>query len=483
MIVTKNFQSSAVSHILNFDQSTDCSQPYLRYNTISTMPKNIEDIIPGDRRSIRSIPIPEGRRKINLNKVLPPEQAAAIPKRRVEDEAPLPRITAYRPEASFAKLPTHSSKKGIWITAILAILILGVAVFSLFKGATLTYTPKSSVVSFNKDSYAAFKSGDGNLIFSVIKLSGDKGTQAPASGQENVSVKASGTVLVYNNEKTSQKLVKTTRFQTSDGKIFRTPNDITIPPQKTIDGALTPGSTEVTLVADQPGADYNIAPSDFTIPGLKGTPRFTTMYARSKTPMTGGFVGVRKNVSAADLSTAVSGLQTALKNDLLTQARAQVPEDFILYPNLVSISYTDLPQTNPTDQGVTVNEHGDFYGIMFKKDDLAQFLASKKLTDAPTGVEIPELASLDISLINKNTDDLLKADAINFEVTGQGTIVSKTDESALQKDLAGMKKSDIPSVLSKYPSILNASAVIRPFWSSSFPTNPLKIKIVRSPLK
>jgi hypothetical protein len=287
--------------------------------------------------------------------------------------------------------------------------------------------------------------------------------------------------VVYNNAgKTDQKLIKNTRFQTSDGKIYRIPSEIVVPGQKTQNGALVPGSIETTVVADQPGADYNIDLTDFTIPGFKGTPQYATIYARSKTPMIGGFVGTRKKVSDADLVAANTTLDETLKTELMNQAKAQVPPDFIIYPNLVYIAYNGLPQTNPTDNGVTVNEHADLYGVMFKKVDLANFLATKKITgDVSNPVNVPDLDNLDLTFVGQTAKDLLKADQLNFQVDGTATAVYLTDENTLKNDLVDKNKSDLDSILKQsFPGILDASVVIRPFWKSTFPSDASKIKII-----
>lgn len=423
------------------------------------MPKNIDDIVvPINRKSIRSIPIPENRKSNSEPLIMRPR----------------PSLHSYSPKYS---------KKFLWIGAVVAVLVLAFAVFSLFAGATVSYTPKSSQLTFSKDTYTAYKSGDKVLLFSVIKLSEDKGVKTPASGEENVSLKASGTIVVYNNAgKNDQKLIKNTRFQATDGKIFRIPNEIIVPGQKTQNGTTVPGSVETTVVADQPGVNYNIDLTDFTIPGFKGTPQFTTIYARSKTSMTGGFVGAMKKVSDADLKAANTTLGETLKGELMNQAKAQVPPDFIIYPNLVYISLSNLPQTNPTDSGVTVNLHADLYGVMFKKVDLISFLASKKLTDTTSNpVNIPDLENLDLTFIGQTAKDLLKADQLNFQVDGTATAVYLTDENALRNDLTDKNKSDLDSILKKsYPSILKANAVVRPFWKSSFPSDPSKIKIIKN---
>ncbi len=254
-----------------------------------------------------------------------------------------------------------------------------------------------------------------------------------------------------------------------------------MPGQKTVNGAVAPGSVEALVVADLAGAEYNIDLSDFTIPGFKGDPRFETIYARSKTPMTGGFVGLRKKVSEADLVSANTTLQTTLKTELMAGARAQVPPDFIIFPNLVYVTFSNLPQTNPTDSGVTVNQHADLYGVMFKKIDLANFLALKKLAPLSMPVEVPDLESLDFGFVGQSGRDLLKTDQLSFQVIGSATAVYLTDENALKAELVGKRKSELDSILkTDYLGIVEASAVVRPFWKGVFPSDSDKIKIIEN---
>ena len=157
------------------------------------MPKNIEDIIvPERRRSIRNIPIPEGRKK-NGRPV-----SSFASKDYHSPVVPNDNFDT-RLEIEDKKLSVVSpwrGKKGVWMATGLAILILIFAILSIFNGATLTYIPKSATLSFNSDIYKAQKTGEGELLYSVVKLSGDKGLEVSASGEEEVRRKASGVIVV-----------------------------------------------------------------------------------------------------------------------------------------------------------------------------------------------------------------------------------------------------------------------------------------------
>lgn len=99
------------------------------------------------------------------------------------------------------------------------------------------------------------------------------------------SSRAFGVVTLYNESDAPQRLIKSTRLESPDGKIFRmTWASITIP-AKTNGVA---GSFEVTVFAEETGASYNIPPSTFKIPGLKGGAEYDLIYGKTTQPMKGG---------------------------------------------------------------------------------------------------------------------------------------------------------------------------------------------------
>ncbi len=444
------------------------------------MPKNIEDIIvPERKRSIRNIPIPEGRKKDGGNSAPFASNEYYPPATRRESGV-------IRQEEKKFSTSSWRDRKSVWITTGAAVIALIFTILSIFNGATLAYTPKSMALSFNNEIYTAKKSGEGELLYSVIKLSGDKGLEVPASGEETVSRKANGTIVVYNDAATlPQRLVENTRFETPNGLVYRVPNAFVIPGKKTVSGKTQPGSVEIVVHADVAGDKYNIGLTDFTLPGLKGSARFTTIYARSKTAMSGGFVGMEKVVKSEDKARAKAELETALRNELLSLAKAQAPEDFILFPSLSSVTFEDLPQTDSTNKNsAKFNLRANLFGVMFKRSDLSNHLSLKKITPtAGESIDIPALDSLNLAFADTAPLDLLLSKEIKLSVTGSVTAVWRTDEVALKSDLIGKRNKEIPSILKNYPTIVSATANIRPFWKSSFPSDAMRITIKKLPVK
>jgi len=430
------------------------------------MPQKIEDmIVPERKRSIRDIPIPAGRRR---SEVFAPEI-------RRSDVVPSRENTEY----------SNPSRKRLWLAIVGAVLLLTFATLSLFNGSTLAYIPKSASVVFDKDIFTARKTGDDNLLFSVIKFSKDKGRDVAASGDQEAQRKASGTIIVYNASSKLQKFRATTRFATPDGKTYQVKDAISIPAKKLVSGVEKLGTLEVTVYAEFPGAESNIGLNDFTLPGLKGTTLFSSIYARSKTAMTGGFVGVEKIVNKEEETQAKTELETALKDELISEAQAQVPEDFILIPSLSAVTFDDLEQSGSENKdSVTINKRGNLQGVMFKRSDLTTNLAQKKITLASGElVDFSDLNLLNFAFADGVANDLSLLDTTKFSVTGETIAVWRTDEVALKADLVGKHKKDLYSVLQNYPTVVSATATIRPFWKNYFPSDGAKITMKKLPVK
>src|SRR3989338_1226753 len=265
------------------------------------MNRSFDDIVPSGDRSIRKIAIHRKR-------------ASAERKPPKEEEPP-----------RYEGRKRRSSRVGLWIVAFVSIAILGFAFTLLFSGAKVVVTPKQRTVLVDSQ-FSAFKTPSvGELGYEIMTVTKEGSAEAAPSGESNVEEKASGTITIYNDYSTApQRLIRNTRFQTPEGLIYRINESIVVPGQSKSGTTVSPGSIEVVVYADEAGEKYNIGLTDFTVPGLAGTARFTTIYARSKTPMSGGFVGREKVVNEQDGEEAKATLKEALKEELILEAKAQV---------------------------------------------------------------------------------------------------------------------------------------------------------------
>ena len=156
-------------------------------------------------------------------------------------------------------------------------------VFALFSGAKVIITPKQNRTLIDVSSVAVLDGSAEELSYEIMTIEETSSKKIAATGREEIEEKASGRIVIFNDFNTSsQRLIKNTRFETSEGLIYRINKSVVVPGQKTEDGEKVPGSVEVTVYADEAGEGFNIGLMDFTIPGFKGSPRFAKFYARSK---------------------------------------------------------------------------------------------------------------------------------------------------------------------------------------------------------
>ena len=137
-----------------------------------------------------------------------------------------------------------------------------------------------------------------------------------SSGTMIKEKRARGVIRVFNAHSVSpQPLLVNTRFVSADGKLFRSEKRVVIPGGRYEGGKLVPGHLDIMVKAAEPGAEYNIGPSVFSIPGFAGTAKYTTFYAESYEPMSGGFRGEVPQVTQEDLDSARNTLVGQLKKE------------------------------------------------------------------------------------------------------------------------------------------------------------------------
>jgi len=136
------------------------------------------------------------------------------------------------------------------------------------------------------------------LGYRTIELDKEVSKTVESDSEEFIQSKASGTITIYNeySDKT-QNLIKNTRFESPQGLIYTIQSNVAVPGYKMVDGKKVAGSIDAKVVASAAGENYNVDSTSFTIPGFKGQEPYELFGAKSKTPISGGFDGVKKIVS------------------------------------------------------------------------------------------------------------------------------------------------------------------------------------------
>lgn len=482
------------------------------------MKKIFEDMVPGNRRSIREIELPnrtDGKR-LNVQDVsnkyeeqTKPSSVASLYGAPADSPtAPFSQSTQQpSPSASWTdryqapivgstppRMPasTRGSARGsggfkkvplILLTASIVSVVAFFAVWTfLFAKVKINVTPLSHEVTLNQSPFTATKgTGDGQLSYDIITLTKEGTKKVAPSGERQVQRTATGKVVLYNEYSTKpQRLVRNTRLETPDGLIFRISDSVTIPGKTTVGDTETPGSITVAINADTAGDKYNISASDFTIPGFKGDPRYTKFYAKSTESMTRGFIGTEKVVSDDILHTTQAQVQTDTLAELTDQVKKGLTADQIMYDSSVYSETEMLPAVNEENM-VVVTVKVTLYAATFSKSALAKAIAKANITpfdNSPVTLDNPD--QLTFTIVNKDQIRPWIDSTFNFTLSGKTKITWQFDEEKLRSVLVGQPKQTFYTALPNFPSIGTATPHFSPAWRTIFPQNPKDIEIVKS---
>ncbi|MBU0722798.1 hypothetical protein KKH46_01085 [Patescibacteria group bacterium] len=373
-----------------------------------------------------------------------------------------------------------SWKIGLVFVALIAI-VLFLVIGQKFASANVKIVLSQQTVTLNNSFAATHNTSlEGVLSYQIVKLQETVTKDVQPTSEENVEQKATGQIVVYNKHNENQRLIINTRFEAPDGKIYRIKKPIVIPGAKGSGDTIVPGSLEVAVYADKPGQEYNNAGIvDFTVPGLKNTPLYNDIFAKSKTGIAGGYIGVLKSASEEDIQTTSQSLQQEIRTLLLSKIKSAIDKENILYDDMVFIDFTTQVPTEVSANGMlSIKGTGLLQAIVFGREELSGRIAEKTLSsyDGST-VLVRNLDDMKFTLENKEEFIFGKQSSFNFSLSGAPHIVWEIDSIALKNDLVGLPKGSMSTLAEKHSSIRKIEAKIKPFWRRSFPNNPDLITI------
>lgn len=382
-----------------------------------------------------------------------------------------------------------SSKRSIpkiflWFLLIIFIIFIILAASTAFTRVRLDVWPKTAVINIDH-TFEATKEPSGSengqqLVFGVVENVISERSEIPASGEEEVSENASGTITVYNNyDRQPQILIVNTRFESPDGKIYRIREQITVPGMKVVDDKEVAGSIDVKVYADEPGEEYNLSSSSFTIPGFKDSPRYEKFSAETKTPISGGFVGLRKVVNNEDLENARENIRQKLDGEALEIKDLPIAPNLLLFPEGVFVSYDFSEIDNEsTDDKLVLEGNKIMTGIVFNKEELSSFLADRFIPNYQLEeLRITNWSELKFSLEDQENFDPSKSNSLKFKLEGSPRFVWEIEEDKLKEDLSGLSKNKYQDIIGEYTSISRVKPSFLPPWIGTIPENTRKIKV------
>ncbi|MCL4404351.1 baseplate J/gp47 family protein [Patescibacteria group bacterium] len=296
----------------------------------------------------------------------------------------------------------------------------------------------------------------------------------PATGTSSISSKATGVLTVYNAYSSeAQVLVATTRFVSPDGHLFRSTERVVVPGAKISGGKLVPSTASVKVAAAEPGAAYNVPPSDnWTIPGFEGTPRYTKFYADAAQAMTGGSDGTTVVATAADVAAAKTKIESALKDSLANQIGILGGDKFKVLPGAVAFATTSESVTSVgSDGNFSVLVSGEMRELVFDEAMLKDQVLALAGADAST----TKLDSIDLTY--GSTTLAAAQGQIAFKISGNLVYEPAVDVAAVKGEIAGHDAASLRSTIFGITGFEKANIAFWPFWVTTVPQDQSKIEL------
>jgi hypothetical protein len=353
--------------------------------------------------------------------------------------------------------------------------VLTILLTFVFNSAKLTISSKKIQQEVNQE-VTLFNSME-KSDYEIVEIKKEALKDVERSEVKKIVSKASGEIFIYNNfNENSQKLVKNTRFESENGKIFRTVDSVTVPPK--------PGFVKVKVTADSVGESYNIRAGKFTIPGFKGSSRYLGFYGESKIDISGGSNSQKSYISKSDLENSKMSMQAELRDLIIKDAKSVSKKDYINAEGLLSFYYENNTSILESDdqQKLKVLAIGKVF--LIKKDKLTKLLASKVFTEYGQEEIYLNKDNFTFSYAQATTTDAKEKDesSINIKVSGFFDGYFQTDKESLVKKLVNKENTqqNFSSLLSEFKSVKSANAKIFPPWINTFPKNYKKIQIIEN---
>ena len=470
------------------------------------MPRRIQDIVPKGHRSIRDIPDRVVKKKsleLSKSKKDLAEEDRDFPflEKNKEKEPIQPKdegeININRISTLSRRMPVtppvidFKPKKKIGKWTIITLLVVGAIVVSgyfastYYAQATFTIVPKTIPVTVNSTYVAQGNAQNSGLFYEVITVKSSATTTVPATNGPVTNTKATGKVTFYNNYSSqSVRLIAGTRLSRDDGLVYRLSSSIVIPGYTKTGDTINPGKISAAIVADQPGQNYNLTLNgsniDLKIVAYKGSAKYNSVYARLTTNITGGFSGVKKNVSQSTLASSTTALKIQLTNKLLEEANMQVPNGFILYKKAYTTSFSEPTIGNADSSLATINIQGTLYAIVLPKNKFIESLAGSQTISlfGPFSYTAPGLEELDVNINNIKDFSPTKKNSLVIHAKGDIKVVGLVPVDEIKDKLKGLKLSDTEEVFKAYDAVIKSgSGELAPPWAT-IPNNPDRLKII-----
>ncbi|MFA6427939.1 MAG: hypothetical protein WCW02_00140 [Candidatus Buchananbacteria bacterium] len=346
------------------------------------------------------------------------------------------------------------------------ILLVAVIYFSLAK-AEIQIVPlaQSSNVDFviNIQNQA---SGEETLAGQLVEASLAAEKVFPVIATKEIKTNILGEVTLTNTTNNPQTLVATTRLLSPDQVLLRLNKKVLVPAK---------GQVSVEVYADKPEAFSTLAPTKFTIPGLRQDLQ-SQIYAESANQLTSGFRQI-KILTQVEIDRIRGEYTKELTKQIISQLNSkiggQLAEDQVKV-EIKDFSVSDPVETETDETTVKLALHA--VAVTYDQNKMLELAQTKLLGYLPQAKELAGLSGSQLTVAIQDYD-LAKQQA-KLRVSYQTNFWLQPGSGILDKSqLVGLSTEQVKQYFTQFSEIKEIKIKLSPPWSTYLPKEESKIEI------
>lgn len=369
-------------------------------------------------------------------------------------------------------------KRVLWIAGGIFAVLLLLGLNYYFTNAKVTLFARGMQVNGNFKFTADPSSQTSNIDTAVlaatqVKVEKNLKGSVTATGTKDNGTKAHGTMTVFNRTNNDQKLVAGTRFQSPDGKIFRSTADVTVPKAYLQNFNPVAGQANVDVSADQNGDGFNLGPAKYSIPALGGD----QVYGQGG-QMSGGTTKTSKVITQADVDKAKQAAIDADKADVQKQLEEKADKDQVLLVESIkqNVTKTDAnPEVGSEAPNGTVNIEITYSALAVMKSDLSNLTRSQVQSQIGEDKEIYDDGSDNLVLAAVGAP--APSGAQSFDAKASAFAGNRINKDELAKAIKGKKYGEATEIANQTADVERTEITITPSWATRMPGIQKHIKI------
>lgn len=464
------------------------TRPVETYAPVGSRPLNQETNLDQTRTVLPTQDFSERNQKLQkfFNRESEPKQRPPISLRNAPGLRTEPISKTPAPQNRTAPVSSWKTFSSVAV-ALLFLAGVGAAVYFLVPKATIVVTPhditRDVTAKYEGRTIAPIGDKSENVVpvrkvekSYTTKMSGEATGRSSAGNQ-----KARGTIIISNEYSSdSQPLISTTRFETSDGKIFRLAESVTVPGMTIQNGKREAGVVEAVVIADESGEAYNIDPTTFVVPGFKGSAKYDKFHAQSTKAFTGGGAGGDgiTSITKEDIDKSTQKLKERSKEEFLAAVKQELLPDERIIEDSVEIREDGAPVLP------LIGSIGTSFDIEERFDGKLFVVSERALKDKLTEKSQPEFkdvafevtgATISFESVVPHYDE----NTVEFSVRSSLMLESVIMKDALREELLGQDEKGIKTILEKHPEIKKIEVNFTPeFLFRSIPNSVSRVNVI-----